>query len=113
MRSWYPRPTPFICATTSRTSQRAQALGLVQASAGKAPRYCFSRADSVWRTVTSAACVAMRLSFLMMAWHQRAPLPPLPLGTRREVLFTDRAHAGSEPRPAAGATLEWTLEAVG
>src|SRR6266700_4404011 len=106
MRSGYPSPTPFICATTSRTSHRAQALGLVQASAGKVARYCFSRADSVWRTVTSAACVAMMLSLLTIAWHQRATLPPLPLGTRRDVLFTGRAHAGSEPRPIAVARHE-------
>src|SRR2546422_3866592 len=45
------------CATTSRTSQRAQALGLVQASCGKAARYCFSRSNSVWRTLTHSACV--------------------------------------------------------
>src|SRR6266567_6402454 len=45
------------CATTSRISQRAQALGLVHASAGKAARYCFSRSNSVWRTLTHSACV--------------------------------------------------------
>src|SRR5712691_8659256 len=60
-------------ATTSRTSQRAQALGLVQASAGKAARYCFSRSDSVWTTLTSSACVDMVLPsyFDCLPWKLR------------------------------------------
>ena len=44
-----------------RMSQREQALGCVQASAGKVVRYCCSCADSVWTTVASAAGVAMLL----------------------------------------------------
>src|SRR5262245_46769294 len=38
MRSVYPCAIPLRCATTSRMSQRAQALGCVQASAGKVVR---------------------------------------------------------------------------
>ena len=31
--------------------------GLVQVSCGKAARYCFSRSNSVWRTLTHSTCV--------------------------------------------------------
>src|SRR5215471_5922450 len=60
------------CATTSRTSQRAQALGLVQASSGKAARYCCSRSDSVWMILIHSACVDM---IVHSSW-----LPVVPTG---------------------------------
>ena len=63
------------CATTSRTSQRAQALGLVQASGGKAVRYCFSRSDSVWMTLTSSACVDMVFPSLRLSGVPTGDIP--------------------------------------
>src|SRR5215813_9757550 len=80
MRSLYPCAIPLLCATTSRMSQRAQALGFVQASAGRAVRYCCSRADSVWTTWTSAACVPMLFPLLAGACRTHGRHFPLHLG---------------------------------
>src|SRR5207248_6254072 len=73
------------CATTSRTSQSAQALGVVQACSGNVARYCFSLSDSVWTTVTHSCCEDMVPPSQRFLPCQRATCPFLHQGLGPDV----------------------------